>query len=155
MSSSGDGNVGAGGDMVGDVVIADEPMKEGTQTTDSTYTRTKTRTKEVTEAYVYSDGTYVDKKVIDRELDEIDALIAKRKKELQERAKMAKMFRQTSADMKSRLAASNTKGDKYGGTSNSTLWTYRISVVVLLLLAGYNYFIDYRPRFLDEYRLTS
>ena len=151
MSSSGERKQPEeSGNVLDDVVKTnDEPIKDEPAVT---YTRTKT--KEVTEAYVYSDKTYVDKKKIDRELDRIDELIAERRKELDERMKIARQFRENSEAMKS-ISTANAKGEVAERTDNTTIWIYRISVLLLLLLAIYNYFIDFRPCFMDEYRLTS
>ena len=152
MSSSGEGKQNVeSGDIVGDTIVSnDEPIKD-----EATVTHTRTKTKEVTEAYIYSDKTYVDKKIIDGELDRIDQLIADRRKELNERMKLAMQFRETSEAMRSISVADDMTGVPQKRTDDSTVWIYRISVVILLFVALYNYFIDYRPSFLDEYRFTS
>ena len=148
MSSSGGDEV----DMLGsDVVDTSEDLLKD----EPTETYEETTSEKTPESFVGSSKRYVNKEAVERGLDRIDMLIANRRKELEERMKIVRQYMDTSDEMKFMSAAKAAAADASEENHNPTVWIYRISIVVLLLVALYNYFIDFRPYFVDEYRFTS
>ena len=148
MSSSGGDEV----DMLGsDIVDTSEDLLKD----EPTETYEGATSEKTPESFLGSSRRLVNKEAIEVGLDRIDMLIANRRKELEERTKIVRQFMDTSDEMRIGFAARAAATDACEETHNPTVWIYRISIVVLLLVALYNYFIDFRPYFVDEYRFTS